>query len=81
MVAAIALFTLIAIYPLLIACALGSHRATSKSEGLWFGIGLFIFIPGAIFGSLLSLPAICRHPKLWWPYVGFVLGLIPLFFL
>jgi len=76
-IAAIALFTLFVIDPLIFACALGSHRAVTKSEGLWFGMGLFIFLPGAVFGALLSLPAILRHPRLWWPYVGVVLGLTP----
>lgn len=77
-IAAIALFTLIAIDPLIFACVLGSHRAATKSDGLLFGIGLFIFVPGAGFGSLLCLPAMLRHPRLWWPYVGFALGMIGL---
>jgi len=78
-VAAVALLTLLAIVPLIFACEFGSHRAMSKSEGLWFGIGLFILAPAAIFGSLLSIPAIRRHPRLRWPYLGLVLGLLPVF--
>jgi hypothetical protein len=80
-VAAIALLTLVAIVPLIFACVLGSHRAATKSDGLWFGIGLFIFVPSAVFGSLLCLPAVLRHPRLWWPYVGLGLGVIGLLLL
>jgi hypothetical protein len=78
LLAMVALLSALCLDVLALACGFAADRAMSRGDGTLFGDISIMFTASAAVSSMLAIPAMQRYPRLWWPYVAFLLGLLPL---